>query len=118
MSFVPPDACTLPTPDRPLRVAEFDDLFATAVRQVWPVAAHHLRLALAGPVGLAARVRDLVAREAQCCSFFTFTVTPQPAGEGEALTLDVEVPPRYTEVLASLVQLAAGTVPDDHGGAR
>ena len=28
------DACTLPTVERPLRLAEFDDLFATAVRAV------------------------------------------------------------------------------------
>jgi hypothetical protein len=27
-----PDACTLPTADRPLRVAEFDELFAFVVR--------------------------------------------------------------------------------------
>ena len=26
-----PEACTLPTVDRPLRLAEFDDLFATAL---------------------------------------------------------------------------------------
>jgi len=29
-----PDACTLPTAERPLRLAELDDLFATAVRAV------------------------------------------------------------------------------------
>ena len=28
------DACTLPTAERPLRLAEFDELFATAVRRV------------------------------------------------------------------------------------
>ena len=27
-----PEACTLPTVDRPVRLAEFDDLFATALR--------------------------------------------------------------------------------------
>ena len=27
-----PDACTLPTAERPLRVAEFDDLFTFVVR--------------------------------------------------------------------------------------
>jgi hypothetical protein len=27
-----PDACTLPTPERPLRVAEFDDLFSHVLR--------------------------------------------------------------------------------------
>jgi hypothetical protein len=33
-----PDACSLPTVDRPLRLTEFDDLFAVAVRRVEPVA--------------------------------------------------------------------------------
>ncbi len=28
-----PDACTLPTVDQPLRVAEFDDLFARAAKR-------------------------------------------------------------------------------------
>ena len=30
LPWVAPDACTLPTAERPLRVAEFDDLFANA----------------------------------------------------------------------------------------
>ncbi|NMO51778.1 hypothetical protein HH310_11305 [Actinoplanes sp. TBRC 11911] len=34
MAFVVPDACTLPTAERPLRLAEFDSLFAsTDLRQ-------------------------------------------------------------------------------------
>ena len=33
MAWVP-EACTLPTVEQPLRVAEFDELFATAVRPV------------------------------------------------------------------------------------
>jgi thymidylate synthase len=40
-------------------------------------------------------VRDLAARETECCSFFRFTVTDS--------TLDVEVPDRYADVLAALV---------------
>ena len=31
-----PDACTLPTTERPLRVAEFDDLFASVLRSERP----------------------------------------------------------------------------------
>jgi hypothetical protein len=66
---------------------------------------------LTGATGLAATVRDLTARETECCSFFTFTVTPEAAPDGEALTLDIEVPTRYADVLASLASLAerAGT---------
>ena len=109
MSFVVPDACTLPTVERPLRLAEFDDLFTTAVRQVDPVTPTHARMRLTGGAGLEATVRDLTARETACCSFFTFTVTREPARDGEALTLDVEVPPRYADVLASLAERAVTT---------
>jgi len=107
MSFDVPDACTLPTAERPLRLAEFDDLFATAMRRVDPVSVTHARLHLTGPVGLAARVRDLAARESECCSFFTFTTTPKPATDGEAVVLDIEVPTAQADVLAFLAQRAS-----------
>jgi hypothetical protein len=103
-----PDACSLPTADRPLRLAEFDDLFATAVRRVEPVSPTHARLHLAGAPGLAETVRDLTAREAECCSFFDFTVTPETAGAAETVILDVTVPAAYTGVLDSLTQRAKG----------
>jgi hypothetical protein len=109
MSIAIPDACTLPTAERPLRLAEFDALFASAVRQVAAVGPTHVRLRLTGPAGLAATVRDLTARESGCCTFFTFTVTPAPADDGEALILDIEVPARYADVLASLAG-RAGTI--------
>lgn len=98
-----PDACTLPTAERPLRRAEFDALFATALRRVESVTPTEARLRLAGPAGLEATVRDLTARETECCSFFTFTVTRETAGQGEAVTLGIEVPPAHADVLASLV---------------
>jgi hypothetical protein len=107
MSIDAPDACTLPTAEQPLRLAEFDDLFATAVRQVDPVSATHARMHLTGPAGLADRVRDLAARETECCSFFTFTTTGEPAADGEAVVLDIEVPAAHADVLASLAQRAS-----------
>jgi hypothetical protein len=97
MSLNIPDACTLPTAERPLRLAEFDELFATAVRRVERLAPTHVRLHLTGPASLAGMVRDLAARETECCSFFTFTVT----SHDDAVVLDVEVPPAYTDVLTS-----------------
>lgn len=107
MSFTIPDACTLPTAERPLRLAEFDELFSTAVRAVEQTDATHARLFLSGPVGLADKVRDLTARETECCSFFAFTVTAEPAGQvaagREAVVLDVAVPAERGAVLASLV---------------
>jgi hypothetical protein len=107
MSFDVSDACTLPTAERPLRLAAFDDLFATAVRRVDQVGATQARLHLAGPVGLADRVRDLAARETACCSFFTFTTTEQPAIDGEAVVLDIKVPSTQADLLASLAQRAS-----------
>jgi hypothetical protein len=101
------EACTLPTAERPLRVAEFDHLFATAVRRVDSIHATRARLHLTGPAGLATRVRDLTARETECCSFFTFTTTAHPAADGEAVVLDIEVPAAHADVLASLAQRAS-----------
>jgi len=102
MSFVVPDACTLPTVEQPVRLAEFDELFATAVREVDQVDPTHARLRLTGPAGLAAAVRDLTARETECCSFFVFTVAAEPSETGEAVALDIKVPQPYAQVLASL----------------
>jgi len=107
MPIAIPDACTLPTAERPLRLAEFDALFASAVRQVDTVGPTHARLRLSGPAGLAAKVRDLTARETGCCSFFTFTTTEQPTSDGEAVVLDIEVPAAHADVLASLTRRAS-----------
>jgi len=57
-----PDACTLPTVERPLRLAEFDGLFAS-VSDVHRPDASHAVLTLAGSPGLAGRARDLAERE-------------------------------------------------------
>ena len=100
--FVVPDACTLPTAEQPLRLAEFDELFTDAVRAVDRIDATHARLRLTGRTGLAATVRDLTARETECCSFFTFSVATEPAGGGETVILDVAVPERHRDVLAAL----------------
>jgi len=91
------DACTLPTAARPLREAEFDDLFATAVRRV-ERRGDDVRLHLAGEPGLAEQVRDLTARETSCCSFFTFVVD----GTDGDLTLDITVPPARQDILDAL----------------
>jgi hypothetical protein len=101
------EACTLPTAERPLRLAEFDELFTTAVHDVEVLDPTRVRMRLAGPAGLAATVRDLAARESECCSFFTFTIGTGPAGDGAAVVLDIEVPPAYAEVLDSLAQRAS-----------
>ena len=88
-----PDACTLPTAERPLRVAEFGQLFADHLRQANRVDQQTLDLTL-DPAALATAA-DLTARESECCSFFTFTLTG-------ALNLRITVPPTHTAVLDGL----------------
>ncbi|WP_245718914.1 hypothetical protein [Micromonospora rhizosphaerae] len=57
-----PEACTLPTAERPLRVAEFDELFATALRG-------QTRLSPTGPSRLAVWVGTgcIRPRWSPCC---------------------------------------------------
>jgi hypothetical protein len=97
------DACTLPTAERPLRQAEFDDMFARTV-SVERLSPQHLRLHLHGNADLESVVRDLADRETQCCSFFTFTVSPAEPGQ---VTLDVEVPAERAEILDGMAMRAA-----------
>jgi hypothetical protein len=99
--WVPP-ACTLPTVDQPLRLAEFDDLFATALRRQQRPTPTNLRWLLDPTAEELAR--DLTARESACCSFFTFTVTTDP----DHVEVQVEVPPSYVPVLDALADRAAG----------
>lgn len=95
------DACTMPTAERPLRLAEFDDLFATSVRGVLR-RGDGVLMQLTGTEGLLERVRDLAARETACCSFFTFTIE----GTDQDLTLDISVPPDRQEILDALAERA------------
>jgi hypothetical protein len=95
------DACTMPTDGRPLRVAEFDALFATAVRRVERRGAG-VRMHLAGEEGFVEQVRDLTERETSCCSFFTFGI----GGTDQDLVLDISVPPARQEILDALAERA------------
>jgi hypothetical protein len=98
-----PEACSLPTAERPTRRAEFNDLFETAVRERQRLSRTHLRLILAGPDGLKAGVEDLARRENECCSFFTFAVTEPRRG---TVVFDIEVPTAYVDVLDALDERA------------
>ena len=98
-----PVACTLPTAKRPVRVAEFDELFKRSLLGQERVS--RTRLSWRLEPGSEATVRDLTDRETSCCSFFAFTFTV--AGDQTSLDVDVEVPSQHIDVLDALEQRAA-----------
>jgi hypothetical protein len=97
--WAPVDACRLPTEEQPLREAEFDTLFATALRKVERPERGRLRLTFDENAGL----EDLIARESSCCSFFDFRLSATEDG----LVLDVRVPAARVAVLDGLARRAA-----------
>jgi hypothetical protein len=92
-----PSACTLPTAEQPLRVAEFDDLFRTAVHGATRTHETHLDLVIAA--ASEASARDLADRESACCSFFEFSFTP---GADGSIVMGIGVPKQYVDVLDAL----------------
>ena len=96
-----PDACTLPTVEQPLRLAEFDSLFAAGLVDQERVTPHVLRWSLDPKTEVMAR--DLTARETKCCSFFTFSFK----ADRDELVVDVRVPPAQVKVLDALAARAA-----------
>ncbi|MET7463195.1 hypothetical protein [Nonomuraea sp. NPDC005501] len=112
-----PAECTLPTEERPLRVAEFDELFATALRGLERIGPTHLRLALDGGPQVEETTRGLTARETSCCSFFTFSLTTGSlttgclTADGARLILDVKVPSAHAGVLDGLQARALRSAP-------
>ena len=96
-----PDACTLPTTERPLRVAEFDDLFAYVVRSA---RREPTRLDLVLPSDVEAAARDLARRESECCSFFTFEFE----SAGEDVVMHIGVPPEQITVLDAIEARVTG----------
>src|ERR1700689_566174 len=69
-----PQACTLPAAERPLRAAQFDELFTEAVRGTERLGPTSLRLELQASPRVAAQAAGRAAAETGCCSFFTFTL--------------------------------------------
>jgi hypothetical protein len=96
------DACTMPTAERPLRLAEFDDLFTCSLTRLTSDEAG-VRMHLQGDAGLRDRVLDLTARETECCSFFVFTVD----GTDAAVDLSITVPPARRDILDALAARAS-----------
>ncbi|MGB2568970.1 hypothetical protein ACPFP2_11020 [Micromonospora citrea] len=99
-----PVSCTLPTPERPLRVAEFDELFATALRRQERPDPTRLRWTF--DPAAEESVRDLTARESGCCGFFTFTLVPAV----DHVEVRVQVPAAQVAVLDALAARAAARI--------
>lgn len=97
-----PTACTLPTAEQPLRLAEFDALFAADVTDVQQSSSDTALLTLRPDPSVAARAADLAVRETACCSFFEFTLT----ATGGQLTLQIRTPAAQIEVLDALADRA------------
>ncbi|WP_189153130.1 hypothetical protein [Lentzea pudingi] len=91
-----PRACTLPTAEKPFRVAEFDELLDGAARH--RPQRTRLVLELEPRPEVAARAANLAVRETGCCSFFTFELT----ATGDGLSLAISVPAAHAEVLDAL----------------
>lgn len=101
-----PAACTLPTTERPLRVAEFDHLFRTSARRIQRISPTRGRVVF--DPAAEAKARDLAARESSCCMFFDFTLTDAADG----LRMDITVPDNQTDVLGALLAIMSDPVDD------
>jgi hypothetical protein len=101
-----PAACTLPTEQQPLRLAEFDELFRSALRRVERRGDTWLRLGLVDSGNTAERARELTGRESACCSFFRFDVRRA----GRDIEVDVRVPTGREAVLDGLARQAAAAL--------
>lgn len=102
-SWVPADACRLPSGERPMRLDAFEELFAVAVRSLARPEPTRLRFELVPGPTVAARAAELAAREADCCGFFAFALT---VAQGR-LVLEATVPRNRTGVLDGLAAQAA-----------
>ncbi|MFG2887850.1 hypothetical protein ACGFYV_37215 [Streptomyces sp. NPDC048297] len=105
-----PQSCTLPTTERPLRVAEWDGLFTERLAGVSRLEPLRVRLELSGGAGVQERVRDLAERESGCCSFFTFTATADMA----RVCLDITVDQTHEPVLDALAARAHALMGNGH----
>ncbi|GAA2624767.1 hypothetical protein SMC26_18410 [Actinomadura fulvescens] len=101
-----PDACTLPTAERPLRTAEFDKVFTKTVTRAEFMEPARLRLSLSAGPRATGEIAALLAAETACCSFFTFTLTIA----AETTSLEVTVPARRTDVLNGFAAQARAAI--------
>ena len=104
-----PDTCTLPSPEQPLRVAEFTEIFTRALQAMARPEPSRLRLSFEYSAEVETTAGDLTARESACCSFFDFTITHRETDD--LLVLDIGVAAGHEPVLDSLADQAAAAAP-------
>lgn len=110
-----PSACTLPTREQPLRVAEFDALVTSSLRAVIVIEATAIELVLADSEEVAAAARDLTRREAVCCSFFRFSVEHSV---GAPVTVLIGVDAAHVDALAGLAARAGALLAERAAAVR
>ncbi len=96
--WVPVSACTLPSEQQPLRAAEFEDLFRSALRRAERRSPSWLQLGFVDTGDGFEGIAELVARESACCSFFSFDLHRLDA----ETVLEIRVPAAHTAVLDGL----------------
>jgi hypothetical protein len=106
-----PESCTLPTAERPLRVAEFDQLFTDALFEVERIAPTVLRLTFEPTADQ--RARELAAKEIACCAFFAL---PFDRDEDGRTVMDVAAPEAHRGVLDALAEHARAGLRGGEGG--
>jgi hypothetical protein len=84
-----PDVCTLPLSAQPLRVADWDALFAGSVRVVRRMPGG-VEFVLDAGSASAASVADLADRESQCCAFLEFALSVRNGSLKLAVTADAD----------------------------
>ena len=98
-------ACSLTPEDYAERLREFRHLFVTALLESRREPTR-LYLTLDPVAASADDVRDLLRREQECCSFFSFSVEAQPT----AIQVEAVVPEGADECLDDLERLATRTL--------
>ena len=108
MTWVPAETCTLPTEEQPLRVREFDQLFAQSLAGVQRHGSGQLVLLLNDGESVLQTAQDLAERETSCCSFFAFSVRRTDRG----VEMRIDVPPARAAILAALAERADPFIAD------
>jgi hypothetical protein len=99
--------CTLSPDELGTRLDEFFELFGHHLLRATRPEGRRARLVLRAAGGVEAAARDVLAREQECCAFFTFDVQRV----GETLVIDATVPDGAEPALEELTSIARRAAP-------